>query len=76
MTREAPPSKFIPSSYAHDFLDKSTLLYISDEVDEPPISVVQFNVIAHLHDLSVTLADNNSKIAEMHIRGRSGHYFQ
>ena len=44
-------------------------LDILDEVDTPS-SVVQFNIIAHLHDLSVTLVDNNSKIAEMHIRGR------
>ena len=43
---------------------------VDDAEEEPSSSIVQFNIIAHLHDLSLTLADNNSKIAEMHIRGR------
>ncbi|XP_053396044.1 intermembrane lipid transfer protein VPS13A-like isoform X3 [Mercenaria mercenaria] len=39
-------------------------------------SIVQWNIIFDLHDLSLVMADNNSKIAEIHIRDLKGHMLQ
>ncbi|WAR06888.1 VP13A-like protein [Mya arenaria] len=47
---------------------------VDETVDER--GTVQWNILFDLHDVCVTLADNNSKIAEIHIKDLRGHGLQ